>query len=140
MSSSNVELHQRLAQLRRGHKLTLRQLRENIENRTGETLSISFLSAVERDEVTPSIDSLKLIAQGYDMSVEQLLEPVTEFSEKSKRYPDGLQELVDNNEIEPEWADVLARIEFRGRRANSRRRWLHLYHTLQLVLEDEEGL
>jgi transcriptional regulator with XRE-family HTH domain len=131
-----MKLHDRLAELRRESGLTLRELRERIEARTGERLSISYLSELERTETTPPMETLSRIAQGYDLTLGDLLEPVDFFAGPTGAgLPKGLRDFVDKYGIDPEWAASLARIEFRGQRPRSESEWQAIYGILRAFLE-----
>jgi len=64
----------RTAELRKERGLTLRDLRNLIEEQTGTRLSISYLSALERSQAVPEI--LARLARGYQLSLPDLLAPV----------------------------------------------------------------
>jgi transcriptional regulator with XRE-family HTH domain len=134
-----MELRHRLAELRRERDITLRELRERINERTGTRLSISYLSELERLDTVPSVETLGRVAAGYDLSLYDLLAPVdspVDFSGGATRaqYPAALRELIENGEIDEEWAKTLARIEFRGRRPESEAEWRAIYSTLNAFI------
>jgi XRE family transcriptional regulator, regulator of sulfur utilization len=130
-----MRLNDRLRELRKERGLTLRELRDRIEERTGGKLSISYLSELERTDATPSVETLARVAGGYGISVQDLLAPVEFFTVDSEaRYPDVLVALKDGGKIEEEWLDTLARIEFRGQRPQSADEWLAIYSMLRAFI------
>lgn len=130
-----MELRDRLAELRRDEGLTLRQLRDRIEERTGEKISISYLSELERLDTMPSVDTLAKIARAYNMSVGDLLASVDFFEELSEaRYPKSLREFIRSEGLDPDWAATLARIEFRGQRPQSEDDWRAVYSVLKALI------
>lgn len=137
-----MELKHRLAELRRERRMTLRELRERISERTGTKLSISYLSELERLDTVPSVETLARVAAGYDLSLYDLLAPVDSpllFSggTTDAQYPAALRALIERGQIDEEWARTLARIEFRGRRPDSEAKWLAIYSTLNAFIGPE---
>ncbi len=137
-----MELKHRLAELRRERKLTLRELRERISERTGTKLSISYLSELERLDTVPSIETLTRVAAGYDMSLYDLLAPVDSPADFSggateAQYPAALRALMEKDQIDEEWAKTLSRIEFRGRRPGTEAEWMAIYSTLNAFIGQE---
>lgn len=130
-----MKLNDRLRELRKERDLTLRELRDRIEERTGGRLSISYLSELERKDATPSVETLARVAGGYGISVPDLLAPVEFFAVDSEaRYPEPLVALKDDGQIEEEWLDTLAQIEFRGQRPQNPDEWLAIYSMLKAFL------
>lgn len=138
-----MQLRDRLAELRRELRLTLRQLRDRIEERTGERLSISYLSELERDNAFPSVETLARVARGYDLTLQQLLAPVEILDDPAipttseAGYPAGLRALRAQGRIDDDWAAALARIEFRGRRPETEAEWLAIHGVLRALLDPE---
>ncbi len=136
-----MKLRERLAELRREHGLTLRALRECIEERTGERLSISYLSELERTDAFPSVETLARLARAYNLSLQQLVAPVDFFDEapdgpgQAVPVPAGLRALLEQGRIEADWLATLARIEFRGRRPETEDEWLAVYAVLKALIE-----
>lgn len=138
-----MELKHRLAELRRECGITLRELRERIRERAGEKLSISYLSELERTNIVPSVETLARVAAGYELSLYDLLAPVdspVDFSGRGSdaQYPEALRALKDNGQIDEEWLETLARIEFRGRRPRTESEWLAIYSMLNAFIGPEE--
>ncbi len=136
-----MKLQDRLAELRRERRLTLRELRERIEERTGEKLSVSYLSELERTDAYPSVETLARVARGYDLTLQQLLAPV-DFPDNTGdntgemgSYPEVLQALSAAGQIDAEWAATLSRIEFRGRRPETPAEWIAIHGVLKALLE-----
>lgn len=131
-----MKLKERLAELRREHGFTLRELRDRIAQRTNEHLSISYLSELERIDATPSVETLARVARGYDLSLQDLLAPVDFFAgESAGQYPQGLRALREQDAISEEWAATLARIEFRGHRPETEDEWRAIHAMLKVFIE-----
>lgn len=134
-----VELKDRLRELRQANEMTLRQLRERIEERTGAKMSFSYLSALERGEATPSIDILTRIAAAYDMTVDDLLAQVSMPNAADPQYSASLNEFARRRKLDDSWKRVLWRIEYRGKRPDTVRDWELLYAAIRSAMElDEE--
>jgi transcriptional regulator with XRE-family HTH domain len=119
-----MQLKDRLAELRRARGLSLRELRERIEARTGEQMAISYLSALERVGRAPSIDSLSKIAAGYDMSLSELLAPTELVTDVPLfELPPGLEAVKKRWGLSDRDVMELTTIQFRGRRPESEREW-----------------
>lgn len=134
-----MKLKDRLAELRRAQRLTLRELRDQIEESTGERLSVSYLSSLERNETAASIEMLNRIARGYGMTLRDLLEPVDTYASlfdepSDSRFPESLQ-MAD---VPPEWKETLSRIEFRGRRPETSGQWEAIYAMLKTYIPSTE--
>lgn len=137
-----MRLRDRLSELRKERGMTLRQLRDSIEEQTGANLSISYLSELERTDVVPSIDTLGKISAGYGMTPYDLLAPVdspVDFSGRGSdaQYPKALRTLKDKGEVEEEWLETLARIEYRGRRPRSEEEFLAIYRVLRAFIGEK---
>ncbi len=131
-----MKLNERLAELRREASLTLRELRDRIESRTGERLSVSYLSELERTDNIPPLDTLARLAHGYDLTLADLLAPVDFFDERTEAsYPKSLREFIAQHQLDSEWAAVLSRIEFRGQRPDSDSEWQAIHAMLRAFLE-----
>lgn len=131
-----MKLNDRLRELRKERGLTLRELRDHIEEKTGAKLSISYLSEIERKEAVPSVETLARVAGGYGISLQDLLGPVNFYEVDSEAsYPKGLLQFKENRQIEDDWVDTLARIEFRGQRPETEDEWLALYSMLKAFIE-----
>jgi XRE family transcriptional regulator, regulator of sulfur utilization len=131
-----MKLNDRLRELRKERSLTLRELQDFIEERTGEKLSISYLSELERKEAMPSVETLARVAGGYGISLQDLLAPVDFYEVDSVAgYPKGLLKFKEKRQIEDDWVDTLARIEFRGQRPETDDEWLAVYSMLKAFIE-----
>jgi transcriptional regulator with XRE-family HTH domain len=130
-------LKDRLAELRRARGLTLREVRDLIEERTGEKLSVSYLSALERNETAASVEMLNRIAGGYSISLRDLLEPVDMYTSlfdppTDERYPPALREA----NVPEEWKQTLFKIQFRGRRPETAAQWEAIYAMLRTYIDE----
>lgn len=126
-----MELKDRLATLRRSRGYSLRELRERIEKQTGEKMAVSYLSSLERLGGSPTMEALTRIAAGYDMSVKDLLEPVEGYGSPS--YPQTLVDFARDRDLDDDWIETLARIQYRGNRPDSPEEWEAIYGVLKLL-------
>lgn len=126
-----MELKERLAKLRSERGFSLRELREKVEEATGQKIAISYLSSLERVGGAPSVDTLAALAAGYGISVEALLAPVKIHDEQVDRYPEGLLELRTKESLGQDWMDTLTSIQFRGERPESYEEWQLIYWALK---------
>ena len=133
-----MRLQERLAELRKERGLTLREVRDLVQERTGERLSVSYLSELERTDTVPSVETLLRLCKAYGLTLNDLLTPVDFFGEVGEaRYPRELRDLTEEQRIPDEWAETLSRIEFRGRRPKSQDEWLAIYSVLKAFMEPE---
>jgi len=129
-----MQLKDRLRELRKSNKLTLRNLAEA----TG--LSVSYMSDIERGRTSPSLKTLEALAEALGVSVTVLLTGVeTVNTVDVSNLPPGLSELMSDpdfkNEINDDWLDLLSKIQMRGKRPETKREWMELYLHLKRVLE-----
>lgn len=129
-----MKLHERLKELRSHKDLTLREVAE----RSG--LSVSYLSDIERGRTTPTLNTIEVIAEVFEMSVVDFLSGVDFAGEVTDAsLPPGLDELVQDKEygaeITPEWIKTLSQIQMRGKRPQTKREWLELFLHLKRILE-----
>ena len=130
-----MKLNERLRELRRERGLTLRELSEAIEKRTGERLSVSYLSELERKDAVPSVETLARIAGGYGVSLPEILAPVDFYGgEIGSPYSKGLLQFKESRQLEDDWVETLARIEFRGRRPDTEDEWEAIYGVLRALI------
>lgn len=135
-----MDLTERLANLRRERGYSLRELRQRIEDRTGEQVAISYLSALERIGRAPSIESLGRIAAGYDMSLTELLAP-TDLGPDTvspATLPPGLAKVARDRGLTDRDLVDLSVIEFRGRRPQTEQEWELILSALNMI-QDREG-
>ncbi len=133
-----MRLRDRLAELRKERGLTLREVRDLVQERTGDRLSVSYLSELERTESVPSVETLLRLCKAYGLTLNDLLAPVDFFGDVSEsRYPKELRNLAKRNQVPEEWAETLSRIEFRGQRPKSQDEWLAIYSVLKAFMEPE---
>ena len=132
-----MKLGERLRLIRRGKKLTLKNVSELAD------LSIPYLSDMERGAVNPSIESLQKVAKAFNMTVRDLFSGVEELGESvSATYPDGFELFLKDpefsEEINDEWKEFLLEMKFRGKQPTSKRGWIELYLSLRRVFSPEE--
>lgn len=127
-----MNIGERLRELRLGNNMTLLEVRE----KTG--LSVSHLSDMERGRAKPSFDALGSLALCYGITMSDLMAGVDPAVVEPSNYPAGLRELVVRGGVSDEWAEVLSRIEFRGKRPTSIRDWELLHTYLRTTFEKDE--
>lgn len=133
-----MKLGERLRELRQQHEQTLLQLAH------ATSLSVSYLSDLERGRTNPSIDTLEKIAGTYQITLGDLVAGVEGWqTSPQEELPAGLAELVDNGTIDVATARDLSRVELRGKRPQTAGEWellyLHLRTLMRPYLADEEG-
>lgn len=126
-----MELGKRLRELRQGAKMALL----DVKKKTG--ISVSHLSDIERGRARPSLETLTALAQCYGISMVDLMEGI----DSTPKLVDiaGLRELVEKGQIPRDWAGLLSRIEWRGKRPQDERQWMMLYTFLQSLLGNGKG-
>jgi len=129
-----MTLAERLRELRGQRGWRLKDLADK------SSLSVPYLSDLERGRTNPSLDTLQTLAGSYGVSVNDLLAPVDFYGDRTDAsLPKGLAELLADPtlgaEITPEWQTTLARIELRGKRPESKRDWYEIFLHLKRVLE-----
>jgi len=133
--------------------MTLNDVRNELIKKFGEdeTLSVPYLSEVERGKSTPSIKTLKKIAEAFDVSLYDFLSGVEweeqNIDEKIKALPNKSQsafreflEMVksmDGIELDNYWVNTLLRIEYRGRQPETKMGWHDIYRALKNSLNDK---
>ena len=132
-----MKLGQRLRFIRRENQLTLKKLSQLSE------LSIPYLSDIERGVVNPSVDTLRKVADAYNISVKDLISGVEGLGEPSNTdYPEGFQEFWEQYKtpykIDNDWKESLLKVNFRGRQPTSPTEWLELYLYLRRILSPKE--
>ncbi|SMB83422.1 helix-turn-helix domain-containing protein [Deinococcus hopiensis] len=128
-----MQLHERLRELRTERGLRLKDICEDA------SLSVPYLSDLERGRTNPSLDTLKSLATAYKISVHDLLEGVEFYGAGTAgALPAGLADLVADPalgaQITPEWVQTLSRIELRGKRPKSKQDWFEIYLHLKRIL------
>ena len=124
-----MKLGERLRELRQGREYTLLQLAQ------ATSLSVSYLSDLERGRTTPSLDTLEKLAGFYQMPVGQLMASVDGWaSEPVHDLAPGLAELVQQRHITLAEAQDLSRIELRGKRPQTVDEWRELYLHLRTLM------
>ncbi len=124
-----MRLGERLRELRQGLEYTLLQLSQ------ATSLSVSYLSDIERGRTTPSLDTLEKIATFYTMPIGQLMAGVDGWTSiPIHDVAPGLEELIEHNEIDLATAQDLSRIELRGKRPQTPDEWRELYFHLRTLM------
>lgn len=134
-----MKLGERLREIRQGLALTLLQVSQ------ATTLSVSYLSDVERGRTTPSLETLEKLAACYQMPLGKLMASVDGWnSEPVYELAPGLEELVQQHVIDLATARELSRIQLRGKRPQTAEEWRELYAHLRTLMRpylpsDERG-
>lgn len=124
-----MRLGERLRELRLGLEYTLLQLSQ------ATTLSVSYLSDIERGRTTPSLDTLEKIANFYTMPIGQLMAGIDGWTSiPVHNVAPGLEELIEHGEIDLATAQDLSRIELRGKRPQTAAEWRELYLHLRTLM------
>ena len=127
-------LGQRIRELRNLKGKTLKDISSS------SNLSVSYLSDIERGRTNPSLQTLETLAKQFDLSVTDLLSGV-EFAglPSDSALPPGLGDLLQDHEfgheINDDWIQLLQKINFRGKRPQTKHEWLELYLSLKRILD-----
>ena len=129
-----MQLHERLRELRNERGLRLK----DVTALAG--ISVPYLSDLERGRTNPSLETLRTLAQAYQITVHDLLQPVEFYGYATEgALPKGLAELeadpILGAQITPEWMRALARIELRGKRPRGKQDWYEIFLHLKRILE-----
>ena len=132
-----MKLGQQLRSLRKEKNLTLKDLSELAD------LSVPYLSDMERGAVNPSVESLKKVAEAFNMTVRDILSGVEKLGESVySSYPEGFESFLKDpdfsEEINDEWIDFLMNMKFRGIQPTSKREWIELYLNLRRTFSPEK--
>ena len=129
----NMELSDKVRALRKEYGYTLRQLSELT------TLSVPFLSDIEHGRANPSYRSLRSIADALNINLADLFDGVNEDGTGYDSLPDGLVELINDeeygDELTSEWIRLLKDIHLRGRFPETKREWMEIYFVLKRILD-----
>ena len=132
---SHLSFGDRLRQVRRDRRLTLGQLSDLA------SLSISFLSDLERGRASPSLQSVLKLADALDTTPTGLLAGV-DLADAPPTWPAALEELRADPEYTPlltdDWMRTLARIQYRGDQPQTKHEWLELFLYLRRVLRPKD--
>lgn len=133
-----MKLNERLKEIRRERGVTLLKIAEFT------TLSVSYLSDLERGRAKPSLDTLERLAAYYKMSIVDLLSGIDGLGTPSREgLAPGLLALLEKDRIDEEIAQGLNRIELRGKRPQTEEEWYLLYLNLKMImrpyLSEENG-
>lgn len=124
-----MKLSDRIREIRRQRDMTLLQVAECT------TLSVSYLSDLERGRAKPSIDTLERLATCYHLPAVDLVAGVDGWEMPSPEgLAPGLASLLAQGRIDEHAARDLNRIELRGRRPQTEEEWLELYMYLRRMI------
>ncbi len=129
-----MKLHERLRELRSERGLRLKDVSALAE------ISVPYLSDLERGRTNPSLDTLKILASAYGISVQDLLSGVEFYGDSSLgSLPKGLTDLLEDPvlgaQITPDWVQTLSRIELRGKRPEDKQEWFEIFLHLKRILD-----
>ena len=127
-------LGQRIRELRKRKGETLK------ETSKGTKLSVSYLSDIERGRTNPSLQTLETLSNHFEITIADLLSGVEFAGQQTENsLPPGLADLLKDNELGEEiddaWIELLAKINLRGKRPQTKLQWLELYLSLKRILE-----
>jgi XRE family transcriptional regulator, regulator of sulfur utilization len=130
-----MKLHERLKEVRTQRGLTLLQVKEQ------SGLSVSYVSDLERGRTSgPSLETLDKLATCYQMTTADLISGIEGWGETTlAALPNGLAELLTDETIDAEAARDLSRVEFRGKRPQTREEWYELYLYLRRMMKPYLG-
>jgi len=124
---SNVPLGTRLRQLREAKEWSLSQLAERAN------ISRSYLAQIESGESIPTQAKITLLANALGALPSELL---GEDPEKIN-IPDSLRSFAEAANLGSGEIQMLARIEYRGKRPNSVEEWKAIYSVIKGMLGSE---
>ncbi len=125
-----MKLGERLRELRQQRGLTLLELSQQT------SLSVSYLSDLERGRTNPSIDTLERIASSYNMLLGEVVAGADGWQMTPQQgLAPGLQELIEQKIIDLATAQDLSRIELRGKRPQTAVEWQELYFHLRTLMK-----
>lgn len=132
-----MTIGQRVREKRREKKMTLKLLAEA----TG--LTLTYLSDVERDRTQPSLKTLGRVAEGFGVSTTDLIAGVDLLgNETEEALPPGLRELRDDpawsGQINDDWLHTLVKLDYRGKRPQTKQDWRDIFLSLRRVIEPDE--
>ena len=118
-----MSLSERLRRKRKKLELTLK----DVNKLTG--LSVSFLSEIERGKTNPSIDTIRKLANCYNVPVSDLV------PDDNRTLPDSLEEARVQFRIPDEIIDLMLQVEFRSdKKYDTPEDWTQLYFSLKTLL------
>lgn len=128
-----MELGDRIRELRKLKKATLKDVSD------ATRLSVSFLSDLERNRTSPSLETLKVLSAYFGIHMTDMIEGLSFAGERTERaLPPGLNDLLNDKDysagINNEWLELLSKIELRGQRPQTKTEWLELYLSLRRIL------
>lgn len=127
MSAKEVGLRIRHLRNQQGWSLT------ELATRAG--ISRSYLHQIEQGDSTPTLDKVQQLATTLGVSASELLGE-REASESKSNYPESLQAFAEQANLQPADIDMLAKIQYRGKRPNSIQEWRAIYSVIKGLLEN----
>lgn len=120
--------------------LRVRSLREQqgwslTELSTRSGISRSYLHQIEQGDSTPTLDKVQQLATAFGILPSTLLGE-KENQEINAYVPKSLRDFADKAGLLDADVDMLAKIQYRGRRPNTVEEWKALYSVIKGLLED----
>ena len=131
-----MTIGQRIREIRRRRDKTLKEVAE------ASGLSLTYLSDVERGRTQPSLKTLQRLAEGLEVTTTDLMSGVDDLGDATEdAVPEGLRELMADPAMEPllteEWIKTLQRIDYRGRRPQTKLDWQTLFLTMRNIMGEQ---
>lgn len=120
--------------IRKEHNFTLKDLAMHAG------LSVTYLSELERDRINPSVNSVQKIAIAFHMPLNALFcyPAPPETPQTPPEPPPGFQAFIEDpeyaDELHADWKTLLLTIHYRGKRPNTKRKWIEIYLFLKRLL------
>jgi XRE family transcriptional regulator, regulator of sulfur utilization len=97
------------------------------------TISVSFLSDIERCRTRPSLETLQKLASYYEVNLSDILEDTMETKiNEQDLYPSGLRELIAEEELDGGVVEVLLLMNRRGKkRLDTKEDWKTYYYSIK---------
>lgn len=123
---SHSPIGPRVRQLREKHGWSLTELAERAE------ISRSYLAQIERGGSTPTQEKIIKLAGALGVRPSQLLGEEPEETE----IPEGLQNFAAQMNLPPAEIQMLAQIQYRGKRPSKPEEWKAIYSLIKGLLEE----
>jgi transcriptional regulator with XRE-family HTH domain len=118
-----MPLSERLRRSRKKRGLTLK----DVNRATG--ISVSFLSEIERGKTNPSIETIKKLAQFYEVPLKDLM------PNENRTLPTPLEEAKKQFDIPDEVIDLMLQVEFRSqKKLDTKEDWMQLFFSIKTLL------
>lgn len=132
-----MTIGQRIHNIRKEKNLSLRGLASKAE------ISVAYLTKIEKDESSPTIEVLERFADAFNMTVHELTAVVEEAPPKLampeslsafiESYQDKFAELKD-----ADWQRTLAQVRLRGQYPKHAEDWLPIFASVRRALGEKD--